>query len=174
MSPPKRCWLPPTSDPTLPGVAAWDGALACLGGLLSLSPAAYISAKSLPLPAAGGVRSSATDRRSTMVAAGAGDLGDGFVPAVAYVALPADELSGAVCADVGGMAMPTLGYTTPTADVVLDDGLLRLRSPSRSFRVGVWPSPILRHAFAPTRRRVARRGRSIAWPQCAIPPRSAQ
>ena len=102
---------------------------------MSLSPAAYISAKSLPLPAAGGVRSSATDRRSTMVAAGAGVLGDGFVSTAAYVALPADELSGAVCADIGGMAVPTLGYTTPTADAVLADELPWISEVAFSFSI---------------------------------------
>ena len=85
------------------------------------------------MPAAGDVRSSATDRRSTMVAAGAGVLGDGFVPTAAYVALPVDEWSDAVCADIGGMEVPTVGYTTPTADAVLADELLWISEVAFSF-----------------------------------------
>ena len=75
----------------------------------------------LPVLAAGGVRSSANDRLSTMVEAGAGFLGVEFEPTVTYAALPADELGDAICADIGGMEVPTVGYMTPTADVVLDD-----------------------------------------------------
>ena len=58
---------------------------------------------------------------STMVAADAWVLGDGFAPTAAYVALPVDEWSDAVCVDIGGMEVPTVGYTTPTADAVLCD-----------------------------------------------------
>ena len=82
---------------------------------MSLSPAAYISAKSHPLPAAGGVRSSATDHLSRWV------FEDGFAPTVTYVALPVGGPSGAVCADIGGVGVPTVGYMRPIADAARAD-----------------------------------------------------
>ena len=122
------------------------------GGLLSLSPAAYISANNRPAPAAGGVGSPPSSRPSPVALTGAGVLGDRYVPTVGCKTPIADVLCGAACADVevmevptvgcktpiavvlnvadcaddDGMDVPTVGYMTPIADAVLADTLSRM------------------------------------------------
>ena len=91
------------------------------GGLLSLSPAAYISANSRPAPAAGGVGSPPSSRPSPVVLTGAGVRGERYEPTVGCKTPIAEVLSGADCADADGMDVPTVGYMTPIAEVVLAD-----------------------------------------------------
>ena len=88
------------------------------GGLLSLSPAAYISANNRPAPAAGGVGSPPSSRPAPVVLTGAGVLGDRYVPTVGCKTPIADVLSGAACADVEVKDVPTVGCKTPIAEVL--------------------------------------------------------
>ena len=61
-------------------MAEWAGALERRGGLLSLSPAAYISANSRPAPAAEGVGSLPPNLASPVEWTGAGVAGDWYAP----------------------------------------------------------------------------------------------